>query len=178
MNWVNKAKRGLDYVLQELSKFVDYVIENEHKNVVLICFDNDDKIAISYIKTVYKLSKYPKNVFCEIEIGNIYDVFAIYKYCDYSISFKYHPVILALGCQKPCLGIICDNDGYYEGKMNGAFDSCGLERNALYLDELSFELLLEKFKSNITAIITSEKKKELLQIKKEFICGILNITEE
>lgn len=175
MCWIKRAKNGVAFILKELSKFMNYIVEKEKKNIVLICFDNDDQLAISYIEKLYNMSKYKSHIFCHKTTKTIYEVFGIYKYCDFSLSFKYHPIILALGSSKPCVGVICDDDGYYEGKMYGAFDSCDLNgnNNILHLNSFSFNRLLGMYSSTSKTIISNETKNKMESIKKDFVLDII-----
>lgn len=92
-------------------------------------------------------------------------MFGYYKYADFSISFKYHPVILSLGSSVPCVGIVCDNNGYYEGKMKGAFDSCGIDskNKVIHIDEFSSKKLLEIYKNNNSKELYKVSNREKLK---------------
>lgn len=151
MFYITRAKNGAEYVIDELIKFVRIVLEK--KNVLLVNFDIDDNLAkhyIDYISNQLKSVDGNNKVYTCYSTSNIYDMFGYYKYADFSISFKYHPVILSLGSNVPCVGIICDNNGYYEGKMKGAFDSCGIDYNnkVMHIDDFSSEKLLEMYHLN------------------------------
>lgn len=177
MSWIGKSKKGIQYVLTELNKFVNYITEKENKNVILISFDDTDSKGIEYINWIYNNADSQDKILRYTKINNIYDVFSIYRYCCYSLSFKYHPIILALGCNKPCSAVICDDDGYYEGKMFGAFDSCGINgcNNIIHLNELTSDILITLYHNNQELTINSMIKDQLLLCRDHFISKVLNL---
>ena len=90
-------------------------------------------------------------IFSCTRISSMYEVFGYYKYASFSLSFKYHPLVLSIGSSVPCVGVICDSDGYYESKMKGAFDSCGLEwkEKLMRIDELDSNTLIDHYEKCI-----------------------------
>ena len=51
----------------------------------------------------------------------------------------------------PCAGVICDNDSYYESKMKGVFDSCGLDWHGklLTIDEFNSDSIIKVYENCI-----------------------------
>ena len=174
MCWIEKAQKGAEYVLYAVGKLIEYIISKQHKNVLLITFDNDDWKSKDFINKIYNDSKYKDNIFKYTHINNMYEVFSFYKYCDFSLSFKYHPVILSLGSKKPCMGVICDNDGYYERKFKGAFETAGIDHsnNVIHIDDITPERLIENYNKE-HKIITKEKEEQLKSIQEEYMESII-----
>lgn len=148
MVWIEKSNKGAEYIISCLSEFINYVIETKNKNVLLVVFDNDDMKAKTFIDKIYERSLHKERVFLYKKINNIYEIFGFYRYCDYSLSFKYHPLVLALGNKKPCTAIICDNEGYYESKLKGAFDTCEVEQSVLHINEVTTDKLIQSFEKS------------------------------
>lgn len=173
MAWIEKSNKGTEYILRCLSEFINYVIETKNKNVLLVIFDNDDWKAKVFIDEIYDKSLNKEKIFLYKKINNMYDIFGFYRYCDYSLSFKYHPLILALGNKKPCTAIICDNDGYYESKLKGAFDTCGVDQSVFHIDEVTTEKLIQSFEKK-QYIMSSDKENELKSIRNNYINDIIS----
>lgn len=171
MSWIEKSNKGTEYILRCLREFINYVIETKNKNVLLVIFDNDDWKAKVFIDEIYDKSLNKEKIFLYKKINNIYDIFGFYRYCAYSLSFKYHPLILALGNKKPCTAIICDNDGYYESKLKGAFDTCEVDQSVFHIDEVTTEKLIQSFEKKQN-IMSSEKENELKSIRTAYINDI------
>ena len=170
MNYINKALKGEQYILKQLIDFIDYVTGSQNYNVKIINLDKDDWRGIEYINTIYKNISMPNKCTIHIINENMYQVFSYYKNAAFSLSFKYHPLILSLGSGIPCVGVICDSDGYYESKMKGAFDSCGLkwQGKIVELDSINAKVLIELYNYHITHpdtfAICKDDKERLLTI--------------
>lgn len=165
MIYITKAQKGAEYVINELILTINEITKN--KNVLLVNFDVDDWFASYYIDYIYKHVENKDRVYTVKTTQSIYEMFSYYKYADFSISFKYHPIILSLGSNVPCIGIICDKNGYYEGKMKGAFESCGIDSSnkVLHLDELSSSKLMELYNLNNSKDLYKIENKENLKQK-------------
>lgn len=176
MAWIERARKGIDFAIKSLSEFIDYIIENEHKNIVLINFDLNDSSAKYAITKLVRESKHNRNITAHKEIHNMYEVFSLYRNCSYSLSFKYHPVILALGNSKPCAGVITDNDGYYESKLKGAFETCELDssKHVFHIDDLTGERLIETYKQTKNIICSAQVRSNLLAGRKSYINKIMS----
>ena len=108
----------------------------------------------------------------------MYEMFGLYRYCDFSISFKYHPVILALGSNKPFIGIICDADGYYEGKLKGACENLGVspENHIIHIDSIREGRLINLYKNNIErSVISNATLNRLKCIRRKYLKDILSL---
>lgn len=173
MVWIEKSNKGAEYIISCLSEFINYVIETKNKNVLLVVFDNDDMKAKTFIDKIYERSVHKERVFLYKKINNIYEIFGFYRYCDYSLSFKYHPLVLALGNKKSCTAIICDNEGYYESKLKGAFDTCEVEQSVLHINEVTTDKLIQSFEKKQT-IMKAEKENELKSIRTAYIEDIIS----
>lgn len=173
MSWIEKSNKGTEYIIKCLSEFINYVNQIKNKNVLLVIFDNDDWKAKAFIDEIYEKSLNKEMIFLYKKINNIYDIFGFYEYCDYSLSFKYHPLILALGNKKPCTAIICDNDGYYESKLKGAFDTCEVEQSVFHINEVTTDKLIQSFEKKQT-IMKAEKENELKSIRTAYIEDIIS----
>lgn len=176
MAWIDKASRGGEYVIERLRELINHIL-NENINVVLVIFDNADKKAMEYIDYLKKNSACPERVFSYNRINTMYEIYSIYKHCLFSISFKYHPLILALGSNKPCIGIICDNDGYYEGKLKGAFENVGEnpEKYIIHIDDIDETQLTDMYDSlkEMTSVVNAEKRNELYNVRKSYLRRII-----
>ena len=150
MFYIQKAKKGDRFILNELVDFINFISKN--KNVLLINFDCNDISATQYMRFLMDNVNDKSKIFIKENVDNIFEVFGYYKYAVFSLSFKYHPIILSLGSNVPCIGIICDTDGYYESKMKGAFDSSGLNWNekVIHIDELNSKTLIHLYDINIS----------------------------
>ncbi len=151
MSWINRAKRGEKYVLEEMAKFIRFIISKK-KDVVLVTFDICDSAAEKYIEYLYNSIDAKECIHKLIHPSSMYDIFGLYRNCDFSVSFKYHPVILALGSNVPFIGVICDNDGYYEGKMYGACENMEINSKdyIIHIDSISSDILIEMYDKNIS----------------------------
>lgn len=180
MAWINNAKMGEKYILDNLLQFINYIIKTE-KNIVLVTFDNSDMKAQEYMKYIYMNVTEQERVRVEWKIKDMYRLFGIYKYCDFSLSFKYHPAILALGNKKPFIAVITDNDGYYEGKLKGACDNCDIsfENHVIYLDDIDDGQLINLYIKNLNNKDTIDNSiyNKLKNIRKEYLAEILNKNE-
>lgn len=163
MFFINKAQKGASHIISELIKLINTITKD--KNVLLINFDVDDTLAQNYIEKILNSVEDRNKVRTYTKINNMYEVFGYYKNADFSISFKYHPIILSLGNEVPCIGIICGNDGYYEGKMKGAFDSCGLDwkKSIINIDEFSYSKMIKLYEDNLSNPQSIAKNKESLK---------------
>lgn len=150
MSWLKRANKGSEYILHELIKMVNYIIDSG-RNIVLVTFDNSDIDALKYIDYIFDNATNKERIFKIQKIETIYQIFGLYHDCDFSISFKYHPVILAIGSNKPFIGIICDSDGYYEGKLKGACENLGLDSQhyIIHVDSISADRLIDMYNKNI-----------------------------
>jgi len=155
---------------------MNFIIENEHKNVILVNFHKGDRDGDKFINMLYSLINNKDKVYIEKNIDDIYRINDMYQKCDFSLSFRYHPLVIALGNKKPCLGIITDTDGYYSSKFGGAISNLGLDIDELTMDiqELSYEYLKLKYE-NITKDfkLNEDKYKELYDIRLRYIEQIL-----
>lgn len=165
MFYITKAKKGANYIIEELIKFINIV--SKEKNVLLLNFDVDGDLANHYIDYIYNQVNDKDKVYVRHATENIYEMFGYYKYADFSISFKYHPLILSLGSNVPCVGIVCDNNGYYEGKIKGAFESCGIDyhNKVMHIDEFSLSKLLEMYRENNSKTLYNISDREGLKEK-------------
>ncbi len=179
MMWIKRAVKGEDFVLKSLSEFINWLVEKEHKNIMLINFDLYDNTAKSAIAKLVSESKHSSNIKTCTEIHNMYDVFSLYRNCSYSLSFKYHPVILALGNSKPCTGIITDNDGYYESKLKGAFETCGINpsKNVLAIDSITGALLIDTYQQTKNITCSKEMRSKLFAVRTNYMQKILSYLE-
>ena len=148
MMWLDKAQQGVDYIINCLVGFIDYVIQIEKKKVLLMNLYRGEKQTLEYICQICRTVKDKNKIHICAGNQNIYQVFEYYRNCSFSLSFRYHPIILALGNKRPCIGIITDNTGYYEGKINGAFQNCNLpaEEYVLRINDVTKEELIASYK--------------------------------
>jgi len=173
---IRRSKKGALYVLDELAKFMNFIIENEHKNVILVNFHKGDRDGDKFINMLYSLINNKDKVYIEKNIDDIYRINDMYQKCDFSLSFRYHPLVIALGNKKPCLGIITDTDGYYSSKFGGAISNLGLDIDELTMDiqELSYEYLKLKYENIKKGFkLNEDKYKELYDIRLRYIEQIL-----
>ena len=180
MAWINKAKKGDIYIIGELIKFVDYITDNG-KEVVLVLFDEEDIIAKKYMNYIKINCKNKNMVHIEKQTNNMYKIFGIYNACDFSVSFKYHPQILAMGSNKSFISVICDDDGYYESKLIGACENFNVDpqKHVIHLDELNYKLLIEMYKSNrLNNEYNAEIRNKLKNIRNSYLKEILQIGKE
>ena len=175
MMWIDCAKRGRQYILEELLKLIDY-INDSGKKVVLVSFDHTDTLATECINYLHYHACHKESIFKIINIASMYEMFGLYRYCDFSISFKYHPVILALGSNKPFIGIICDNDGYYEGKLKGACENLEVspEKHIIHIDSIRDGSLINMYKNNVgRSVVSNVTLKRLKCIRRKYLQEIL-----
>lgn len=178
MTWLGRASKGETYVLNQLVHLVDEVINEDRKNVVLVSFDRGDSDADRYMEYIQVHAMHPERISIESTAKcNMYEIFSLYRYCDFSVSLKYHPLILALGSNKPCIGIICDDDGYYEGKLRGACDNLGIDSHdvVMHIDEINSTSLLERYNSlkDGHIIINPNRREQLKAIRQKFLQELL-----
>ena len=176
MAWINRAPKGVDFVIKVLAQFINYLIEEENKKIRLINFDKEDIIAKKTISSLFSMVKEPEKMQAMYEISNMYEVFEWYRGCCYSFSFKYHPVILALGAGKPCSAIITDNDGYYKSKLEGAFMNCNMdaEKHVMHINDMNFESLKKLYIATKELVCDESVKKNLYHIREEYLKSINN----
>ena len=176
MAWINRAPKGENYVIKMLSQFIDYLIEVEHVNVRLINFDKEDIIAKKAISSLFTMIKQPEKMEAMYEISNMYEVFEWYKGCCYSLSFKYHPVVLALGSGKPCSAIITDNDGYYKSKLEGAFMNCNMDAktHVIHINDMNYENLKSLYVATKELVCDEIVKQNLFRIREGYLKSINN----
>lgn len=176
MAWINRAPQGEKYVIKVLAQFINYLIEEENIKVRLINFDKWDVVAKKAISALTSMIKQPEKMKAMYEISNMYEVFEWYEGCCYSLSFKYHPVILALGAGKPCSAIITDNDGYYKSKLEGAFLNCNMDakKHVIHINDLSFENLKKLYIVTKELVCDNKVKQNLYHIREEYLKSINN----
>ena len=176
MAWIARAPKGVEFVIKVLSQFIDYLIEVENKKIRLINFDKEDSIAKKAISSLFSMIKQPDKMKAMYEISNMYEVFGWYKGCSYSLSFKYHPVILALGSGKPCSAIITDDDGYYKSKLEGAFMNCNMDEKAhvIHISDMNFENLKSLYIETKEHVCDENVKKNLYHIREKYLESINN----
>lgn len=177
MFFINKCTKGRRYIINEIGDFIKYII-NQDKNVYLLNLDKSDFIAQYYIKTICKKINSP-NLKCPIPLNDCIKVnklYELYANAELSISMKYHPAVFSLRNNVPCIGIICDSDGYYKGKFFGAYDSlgCNGNENIIYLNDLSAELLIEKYNNREQLRANTLKIDKFRNDRKEYLMEILN----
>lgn len=175
MVWIIKCINGKQSVLDILAAFMEHLVNNGY-GIVLICFDKKDTVAQECIS---KLSEgfSSDQLWIVDQITSINQVYNIYRFCDFSVSMKYHPIVLALSYNHPCIGIICDYDGYYESKMHGAYESLGIMNSGDYvkhINELNEKWLIERFESRATFEIDKEKIEELKQGRESYMKRIVD----
>lgn len=176
MPWIEKAEKGEEYIIHNLIEFCDYVIKYENKEVVLIGFYKNENKTTEYINNIMRKVKNKNKIHKILNIDNINYINEIYKNSDFSLSFRYHPVILALGNKKPCVGIITDNDGYYLSKFSGAISNLDLciEDMILNLDEFDFNKITQMYLKLIKEFnIKDDKYKQLINIRNRYIKNII-----
>ena len=162
MMWIRRCVNGEKSVLDILALFMNHLVKNGY-GVVLINFDKNDTVAQKCISKLSEGFSFD-NVQVVNQITSIDQVYSIYSSCVFSVSMKYHPVILALSYNHPCVGIICDYDGYYESKLCGAFESLGImnsENYVKHINDLNIEWLIECFENRGTFEVDKEKIEEL-----------------
>lgn len=176
MAWINRAPRGVDFVIKVLAQFINYLIEEENKKIRLINFDKEDIIAKKTMSDLFSLVKEPEKMQAMYEISNMYEVFEWYNGCSYSLSFKYHPVILALGAGKPCSAIITDDDGYYKSKLEGAFMNCNMDAkiHVIHISDMNVENLKKLYIATKELVCDEAVKKNLYHIREEYLKSINN----
>ena len=176
MAWIARAPKGADFVIKVLAQFINYLIEVENKKIRLINFDKEDSIAKKAISSLFSMIKQPDKMKAMYEISNMYEVFGWYKGCSYSLSFKYHPVILALGSGKPCSAIITDDDGYYKSKLEGAFMNCNMDEKAhvIHISDMNFENLKSLYIETKEHVCDENVKKNLYHIREKYLESINN----
>lgn len=176
MAWIARAPKGADFVIKVLAQFINYLIEVENKKICLINFDKEDIIAKKAISSLFSMIKKPDKMQAMYEISNMYEVFEWYKDCSYSLSFKYHPVILALGSGKPCSAIITDDDGYYKSKLEGAFMNCNMDEktHVMHISDMNFEKLKELYITTKEQVCDESVKKNLYHIREKYLKSINN----
>ena len=164
MTWIDKAGKGAAHILKELGSLIDHVTESD-KNVVLVSFDRSDERAMECIDYLYGHAKEKERVYREKKVVSMYKMFGLYRNCDFSLSLKYHPVILSIGSNKPFVGIICDSDGYYEGKLKGACENAGIEpeKHILHIDDITEGILTDMYRNLIGKSVV--RKQELDRLK-------------
>jgi polysaccharide pyruvyl transferase WcaK-like protein len=176
MAWIDRAPSGKNFVINILAQFIDYLIKVERKKVKLINFDKSDVIAKNAIRDVLNIVEEPQKITAVYEIDNMYEVFDLYKNCCYSLSFKYHPVILAVGAGKPCAAIITDDDGYYKSKLEGAFMNCGMDekKHVMHIDALTYEKIIKMYLETQYDVCDERIRKELLHTRSTYLESINN----
>lgn len=179
MAWIARHPRGADWAIDELSRFTHWLIDESYE-VVFICFDKDDSFAIEGMKRICNECGNSPLITIVEDLVDIQAVFNPYERCCFSVSCKYHPVIFSLACSRPCLAFICDDDGYYEGKLNGAFESVGLSPSGrvLRLPDLSFEVLKESFLARSEQKLASPLKNSLKTSKSNYIKRIIDDAQQ
>lgn len=172
---LNKADKGYPYVIAELAKFSNYIINKECKDIVLVSFHKDDYYANEYIEELYSLIDSKNNVYIQKNIDDVYMLNDMYKNCDFSLSFRYHPLVMALGNKKPGIGIITDSDGYYNSKFGGVISNLELDATAMsmHVNELSFKSLLFKYENLKNFKVNNSKYKELYETRVKYMEHIL-----
>lgn len=175
MMWIERHPNGGDWVVGEFSRFTQWLLELGY-SVDLVCFDKEDEVAVSGMNQIIRDcggSPLVRRVEDPLDARQVY---SSYERCTFSVSCKYHPVIFSLSCSRPCLSFICDSDGYYADKLNGAFESVGLDPSGrvLPLEELSFETLRTAFLNRDTQMLDSPLKRELAGKKDHYIAQMVN----
>lgn len=176
MLWIRKAKKGVLYTINEIAKFSNYIIEHENKNIVLINFYKGDFDTDRFLNILYSSISNKDKVVIEKDISNIYRINDLYQKCDFSLSLRYHPLLIALGNKKPCLGIITDKDGYYYSKFGGAISNLDLDidKYTMHIDDLTYEALLSKYNViNEDFKINESKYNQLYNVRINYIKQIL-----
>ena len=174
MGWIKRAPKGKEYVINVLTQFINYLMEEENKNIRLINLDKSDILAKRAIASLFSEVNNPDRMKAMYEINNMYEVFEWYNGCSYSFSFKYHPVILALGAGKPCSAIITDEDGYYKSKLEGAFMNCGMDgtKHVMHIRDLNYQTLKELYGRTKYQVCDVNIKKGLNLIRKQYLKSI------
>lgn len=174
MAWISRAPKGVNFVIKVLTQYIDYLMEEEKKNVRLINFDKGDILAKRVMSALFARIKQPEKMSAMYEISSMYEVFEWYKACSYSLSFKYHPAILALGSGKSCSAIITDDDGYYKSKLEGAFMNCDMDAktHVMHINDMNFENLKKLYINTKELICDDSVKKNLFHIRKEYLKAI------
>lgn len=176
MAWISRAPKGAEFVTKVLAQFINYLIQEENKKIRLINFDKEDILAKKTMSSLFTMIKEPKKMQAMYEICNMYEVFEWYKGCSYSLSFKYHPVILALGSGKPCSAIITDNDGYYRSKLEGAFMNCNMDEktHVIHISDMNFENLKKLYLATKEQVCDESVKRNLYHIREDYLKSISN----
>lgn len=176
MAWIQRAPKGEKYIISVLAGFIDYLTIEENKKIRLINFDKWDIVAKESIRELFSIVKHPEMMEAMYEIESMYQVFEWFKQCSFSLSFKYHPVILALGAGKPCAAVIADNDGYYLSKLKGAFMNCNMnaEEHVIHISELTISSAKELYLKTKESICSSKTKDNLHQIRNDYLISISN----
>ena len=173
---IGHAQKGSQFVLSEFLGLIDYLTETG-KNVALVTLDKNDNHSFDYIDYLYDNARHKGKVIKFKEIGSIYEVFALYAHCDFSVSTKYHPVVLALGSNKPFIGIICGDDGYYEGKLKGACDNLSVPYNnhIIYVDSVKDGTLINFYEENVDKkVVDNMELDRLKNIRNVFLRKVLS----
>lgn len=147
MAWIDRAKNGKKFILDNIVEFCNYIIKQENKHIVLVNFHKED--IQGYNSIDYIINNIENKSMIELinNIDNIYFIDELYKNCKFSLSFRYHPLVLALGNKKSCIGVITDTDGYYYSKFAGAIKNLELnvEDSIMYIDDFNFNNLYNKY---------------------------------
>ena len=170
MTWITRAKKGVDSVLIEIKKFISNSIENGFC-VYLISFDKTDKVAQKCINQIAD-DLDNQYVFVVDSVDYIYEVYNLYRNAIFSVSMKYHPVILSIANEVPCVGIICDDDGYYESKMHGAYESNGISADfdlVRELDNVTSEWLITALQNRGSFNIDLQRKIKMMEDRSDYL---------
>lgn len=177
MPWINRAKSGEKCILDSIVKFCDFITGTTNQNIIFINFYKNEIETENYISYISSMVGDKTRISKINSIDNIYFINDVYKNCNFSLSFRYHPVVLALANSKPCIGVITDDDGYYYSKFGGAISNMGLDIDKLTmkLDDLNIDNLINSYKKIINNFeINADKFAELKKIREDYIIDILN----
>lgn len=150
MVWAERHPMGITAVIEAVSGFTKWLIKHEGLRVVLVSLDPRDSIATEVISSV---AADARDIVSDVTVlppsCSMQDVFSVYAGCSFSLSFKYHPMIMAFGSGRPCLGVICDDDGYYQTKMEGACENVGVspKLHTMELASVSEKSLIERYEA-------------------------------
>ncbi len=148
MGAVEENKAFCEKFISGLKTFITYAL-SEEKTVYLVNFGKKDRIAKRIIEKIKYSFIDNEKVIPIFEMIDVEKTFELYQNACFSISVRYHPLVLSLGNETQCVSVLTGESEYYYMKMHGCFDSLGIteENNIIDLNSFSSAYLIDRYKN-------------------------------
>lgn len=140
---------------KELARFIEWIYGEGYLPMPIdhtLAFNSNENDAIC-IQEVLSMVRNGHYFYFSDKTLNCQELKSIYSICDYVIGTRFHSVIFSLANKIPGIAIT-----YTGNKAQGIMNDFGLKEYVISIDDVTCELLQEKFKRLVYDSYSNKKK--------------------